>query len=562
MATSKILAALSLFGLSIALALTGVVSISPLNLSSLAADGPPGKAPPKPSINLTVKGVPEELRVSEHIGTITVNMSLVRSFEEVTVAWRECGLRRIGGDAVQGEDYVLADNSIRFNNPKPTHGGWEGPSGWEHDTTITILDKDDGDGEVTLTVEGFCDFTGDRARGYWGEGLDSNSVTITIASVSEVRIELTSDGDSVSEDGDALPVTMSIEPPLPYAGPTSWSECGLRAIGGTALIDDDYTLGENDIEFSMSARKVDLTHTTTITPVNRTTPGPDKTIVVEGFCEAMDDNAREAFGATLVSNSLTITLIDDEGIVSGPPTNLQASVNNLDNIALNWNVPTENADVIAAYELYRRVSGVGDDFQLLRRTTQPHWTDTSSISGVVYDYVVRTVNDLGTAGPSSNVVAIGRDISPPDDAVDLTAMLTTTRTAYIVTSQVSWRMPEARDGALMPNHFKIYRNRKGASPVFNHTTLVSAGSLSEFSAEGSTPMPGVSHKHLDVGTGTYSFIETWNVNDNNAGLSARQKYRYTVATAIVHGDFIVANAPMDAPTVPINTPPVHGWPSP
>ena len=546
MTKTKTLFALSAFGLSVALLLTGMMF---LDQGTVSAQSPHLAV-------LYIEGTDTIIdnRLSEKAGDVSIDLYLENAPDGAIFS--QCGVIVSGlssSTATRGVDYTLPtafDVSLNAEN------------NYRASTTLTIVDDGDIDDntEEHFTLLASC--RGGQGGGIFALASQSSLWRIVDAQQQQAarRMRIRVNEFTLAEDGNPLSVTMSIEPVPPYGRTVAWDDCGLRTTGGTAIEGSDYTLAPNNLEFAPPR----FEHTTTITPINDATIERDETLVIEGFCDITDQHAREDYGENLTSTIVRITLTDDdaEALIPGAPVRLQAGVH-AQHMRLSWLAPVQNGDAVTEYIVYRRASRRGEDFVPIGTTTQRNKDDYQAADAVAYDYVVRAVNGRGVTSENSNVVSIGRNLTAPDKVVDLTATVITTQTQNIVTARISWRMPVARNGVSMPNHFAIYRYLKGSlSDHFQGAELIGAGDLNEFSTEQHEFSAGLTHRYYDAGTETYSFIETWDMsryNHNDLGFNSDRLYRYVVATSLEYGFNSLAEAPQNAPYVPFKTLASNDW---
>ena len=545
---TKTLFALSAFGLSVALVLTGMMFLDQGTVSA--------QSPPYAVLHIEGTATIIDNRLSEKAGDVSIDLYLENAPDGAILS--QCGVTRSGiisgpfgfVTATRGVDYTLPAFNVSLN----------AENNYRASTTLTIVDDGviDDDAEEIFTLFAFCRMT--QGGGLVGSRTSVWRIVDAQQQQAARRMRVRVNEFTLAEDGNPLSVTMSIEPVPPYGRTVTWDDCGLRTTGGTAIEGSDYTLAPNNLEFAPPR----FEHTTTITPINDATIERDETLVIEGFCDITDQHAREDYGENLTSTIVRITLTDDdaEALIPGAPVRLQAGVH-AQHMRLSWLAPVQNGDAVTEYIVYRRASRRGEDFVPIGTTTQRNKDDNQAADAVAYDYVVRAVNGRGVTSENSNVVSIGRNLTAPDKVVDLTATVITTQTQNIVTARISWRMPVARNGVSMPNHFAIYRYLKGSrTGHFQGAELIGAGDLNEFSTEQHEFSAGLTHRYYDAGTETYSFIETWDMsryNHNDLGFNNDRLYRYVVATSLEYGFNSLTEAPQNAPYVPFKTLASNDW---
>jgi hypothetical protein len=102
---------------------------------------------------------------------------------------------------------------------------------------------------------------------------------------------------------------------------------------------------------------------------------------------------------TIVSTSLTtpITTVSLSG----------TGVGGAYEVDLNWVAPAISADPIVGYNIYRSPDGASTYQQMNPSpVTQPTYVDTAVQSGLIYDYIVESVDAAGVESNPSNVAII------------------------------------------------------------------------------------------------------------------------------------------------------------
>jgi fibronectin type 3 domain-containing protein len=76
-------------------------------------------------------------------------------------------------------------------------------------------------------------------------------------------------------------------------------------------------------------------------------------------------------------------------------------------IALAWDVPSDNSDPVAGYKVYRSTGG-GSSYTLLNSsaTSKTTYTDTTAQSGTTYQYYVTSVDSSGSESTPSNTATV------------------------------------------------------------------------------------------------------------------------------------------------------------
>jgi fibronectin type 3 domain-containing protein len=124
------------------------------------------------------------------------------------------------------------------------------------------------------------------------------------------------------------------------------------------------------------------------------TPGQVATLTVQ-----FDPTTAGAFSGklTLTSNSSTgsSTAISLTGTGTAPQ------------VELSWNAPSSSTDPVAGYNVYRSTGG-SSSYQLLNSSvnTQTAYVDTTVQNGLVYDYIVESVDASGVVSVPSNTVSV------------------------------------------------------------------------------------------------------------------------------------------------------------
>ena len=110
--------------------------------------------------------------------------------------------------------------------------------------------------------------------------------------------------------------------------------------------------------------------------------------------------------AGAVTGQLTITSNSSTGssaVVSLTGTGAAAS----HQVSLSWNAPTNSADPVAGYNVYRALSGNSSYTQLNSTAmTQTTYTDTNVTNGQTYDYIVESVDASGIQSVPSNTAVV------------------------------------------------------------------------------------------------------------------------------------------------------------
>jgi hypothetical protein len=76
-------------------------------------------------------------------------------------------------------------------------------------------------------------------------------------------------------------------------------------------------------------------------------------------------------------------------------------------VELSWNAPSSSTDPVAGYNIYRSTGG-SSSYQLLNSSvnTQTAYVDTTVQNGLVYDYIVESVDASGVVSVPSNTVSV------------------------------------------------------------------------------------------------------------------------------------------------------------
>ncbi len=122
-------------------------------------------------------------------------------------------------------------------------------------------------------------------------------------------------------------------------------------------------------------------------------------------------------------------------------------------ITVNWDIPnSDGGSGIIHYRIYRGTTSGSLSFHSIADFGTNSYTDTNLVSGIVYYYHIRAVNDAGESIPSHEVNAIPKGITSPP--------LNLETSPSDGTIHLTWNQP-ANTGGCEITQYRIYR---GATP--------------------------------------------------------------------------------------------------
>lgn len=99
--------------------------------------------------------------------------------------------------------------------------------------------------------------------------------------------------------------------------------------------------------------------------------------------------------STSLTNPITVITLSGTGVLISYEVNL------------SWNAPTDSSDPITGYNVYRAASG-SSTYEKLNASvvTQPNYIDTNVQDGLIYDYMVESVDASGETSAPSNLASV------------------------------------------------------------------------------------------------------------------------------------------------------------
>ena len=372
--------------------------------------GGPGPALASNAIDLspqsTLRVEQAEVRVSESVGTVTVNAVL-----EVPDGWGPydknitVGFTTNQASATVGEDYLAFTRGvvIRPEDYKEVNGGWIATRGAE----ITILgDRLDEDDE-SLTLK----LTGSASTPNWVKRPDSSNelTTVVIEDDDHLMWSVTAEPDEIGEQGGVSTVTVRTNNVEFTADQTITLTLGGESTAAT--LGTDFTVTDSNGAALASPYAITLAQgevavaALVITALADTVEDDDETVTITA-----------TLGADQIGETETLTISQLEP--PGPPQNVVAEAFT-GRVTLDWDPPASEGDAPITHYEYRRQRGTStpSDWARVEDLGQYHrlGDDGTSLAfgdgfidpGVTHTYEVRAVN-AGGPGPAlaSNAIEL------------------------------------------------------------------------------------------------------------------------------------------------------------
>ena len=372
--------------------------------------GGPGPALASNAIDLspqsTLRVEQAEVRVSESVGTVTVNAVL-----EVPDGWGPydknitVAFTTNQASATVGEDYLAFTRGvvIRPEDYKEVNGGWIATRGAE----ITILgDRLDEDDE-SLTLK----LTGSASTPNWVKRPDSSNelTTVVIEDDDHLMWSVTAEPDEIGEQGGVSTVTVRTNNVEFTADQTITLTLGAESTAAT--LGTDFTVTDSNGAALASPYAITLAQgevavaALVITALADTVEDDDETVTITA-----------TLGADQIGETETLTISQLEP--PGPPQNVVAEAFT-GRVTLDWDPPASEGDAPITHYEYRRQRGTStpSDWARVEDLGQYHrlGDDGTSLAfgdgfidpGVTHTYEVRAVN-AGGPGPAlaSNAIEL------------------------------------------------------------------------------------------------------------------------------------------------------------
>ena len=364
--------------------------------------GGPGPALASNAIDLspqsTLRMEQAEVRVSESVGTVTVNAVL-----EVPDGWGpydkniNVAFATNQASATVGEDYLAFSASvvIRSEDYKEVNGGWIATRGAE----ITILGDrlDEDDESLTLKLGASI------STPNWVKRPDSSNelTTIVIEDDDELMWSVTAEPDEIGEEGGVSTVTVRTNNVEFTADQTITLTLGGESTAATP--GTDFTVTDSDGAALASPYAITLpqgeveVEALVITALADTVEDDDETVTITA-----------TLGADQIGETETLTISQLEP--PGPPRNVVAEAFT-GRVTLDWDPPASEGDAPITHYEYRLQRGTGSfgNWTLVEDLGQYHrlgddgtslaFGDQYIAGGVTFTYEVRAVN-AGGPGPA------------------------------------------------------------------------------------------------------------------------------------------------------------------
>ena len=312
--------------------------------------GGPGPALASNAIDLspqsTLRVEQAEVRVSESVGTVTVNAVL-----EVPDGWGPydknitVAFTTNQASATVGEDYLAFTRGvvIRPEDYKEVNGGWIATRGAE----ITILgDRLDEDDE-SLTLK----LTGSASTPNWVKRPDSSNelTTVVIEDDDHLMWSVTAEPDEIGEQGGVSTVTVRTNNVEFTADQTITLTLGGESTAAT--LGTDFTVTDSNGAALASPYAITLAQgevavaALVITALADTVEDDDETVTITA-----------TLGADQIGETETLTISQLEP--PGPPQNVVAEAFT-GRVTLDWDPPASEGDAPITHYEYRRQRGTG-----------------------------------------------------------------------------------------------------------------------------------------------------------------------------------------------------------
>lgn len=301
--------------------------------------------------------------------------------------------------------------------------------------TLTLTSNVSTDAQVTVALSGTGESVAAPAlsglscssASITGAGSDACTVTLTApAGTGGLAVDLTSNSTAVS-----VPASVTVAAGASSAGftatvsaVTTAQTAVLTAAAGGVTETDTIQLGAATPGLTLQSTSVSFGDVTVNTPATQTV------LLTSSGTAPLTISAASVTGAgfSLTSPSFPLTLqpgqtatlnIQFDPAAAGAVTGTVTLTTNTSSgsasiklsgtgaagsyeVELTWNAPTDSADPIVGYDIYRAVSG-STSYQLLNTSVATSYTDTTVQNGTDYTYYVVSVDASGNQSAPSNL---------------------------------------------------------------------------------------------------------------------------------------------------------------